>query len=97
MVVGTLWSVDIAFTMLWVFVDPLKRKVKKFSLIEPLSGPTEDIRLLPVLEYCESDEQNVWTGMLLYYLYNCTKRILKNQKNFEAYFTFNRNLFLTVL
>ncbi|CAD5231482.1 unnamed protein product [Bursaphelenchus xylophilus] len=66
-VVGCLLAVDLILTFLWLIIDPLQRKVKKFSLQEPQNGPTEDIRLLPVLEYCESEHQDVWTVIFLGY------------------------------
>ena len=61
-VVGVLLSADVLALAAWMIVDPLQRRRQTFSLHEPPSGTAEDVMLRPVLEYCESENQEVWTG-----------------------------------
>jgi hypothetical protein len=61
-VVAVLFGADMVILVFWLILDPLRKKQQKFTLLEPQSGTTEDVMFLPVLEYCESNHQEIWTG-----------------------------------
>lgn len=46
----------------WTILDPLRTKRLKFNLLEPQAGTKEDVMYMPVLEFCQSENQEVWTG-----------------------------------
>lgn len=69
-VVGILFAADMVILVFWTILDPLRKKRLKFSLLEPQAGSKEDVMFVPVLEYCESKHQEVWTGN--YYLIKVT-------------------------
>lgn len=41
------------------------RKEQRFNLQEPPAGTDDDIKLLPILELCQSNYQEVWIGKFL--------------------------------
>lgn len=66
-VVAFLFGADVVILLFWMILDPLRKKRLKFSLLAPQSDTKEDVMYLPVLEYCESKHQEVWTALILGY------------------------------
>ncbi|KAI6226477.1 Gamma-aminobutyric acid type B receptor subunit 1 [Aphelenchoides fujianensis] len=66
-VVGVLFGIDVVILLFWTVLDPLRKRRHKFALQEPPSGMNEDVMFLPVLEYCESNYQEIWTALILGY------------------------------
>lgn len=64
--VSGLLSVDLVILLTWQFTDPLQRRLETFPLEKPLLA-TDDIRISPELEHCESENQSIWLGM--YYIW----------------------------
>ncbi|BES92877.1 receptor [Nesidiocoris tenuis] len=65
MVAGLL-AVDLILLFTWQIVDPLQRTVELFPLEDPLSTD-DDVKIRPELEHCESDNNNVWLGLMYGY------------------------------
>ncbi|KAI6229253.1 Gamma-aminobutyric acid type B receptor subunit 1 [Aphelenchoides besseyi] len=66
-VIAALFGADVVILVFWILLDPLQKKRQKFMLQEPSSGMNEDVMYLPVLEYCESNHQEIWTALILGY------------------------------
>ncbi|XP_031622925.1 gamma-aminobutyric acid type B receptor subunit 1 isoform X2 [Contarinia nasturtii] len=64
--VSVLLSVDLAILLTWQFTDPLQRRLETFPLEKPLLV-TDDIRISPELEHCESGNQSIWLGVIYVY------------------------------
>uniref|UniRef100_A0A1A9ZMX7 G-protein coupled receptors family 3 profile domain-containing protein n=1 Tax=Glossina pallidipes TaxID=7398 RepID=A0A1A9ZMX7_GLOPL len=58
MVTGLL-SVDLIILIAWQVIDPLQRILETFPLEDPIST-TDDIKIRPELEHCESSQNSVW-------------------------------------
>ncbi|KAI1732346.1 receptor family ligand binding region domain-containing protein [Ditylenchus destructor] len=66
-VIGSLFLVDFVIISFWLALDPLQRIEQSFSLQEPPAGTDEDVMLLPILELCQSSQQEVWIVLVLAY------------------------------
>ncbi|CAI4228324.1 unnamed protein product [Auanema sp. JU1783] len=58
---------DIVICVVWVFFDPMVVDEQRYPLQEPPEGSDDDIMLLPKLEYCKSENEDVWTALILGY------------------------------
>lgn len=58
MVTGLL-VIDLIILIAWQVLDPLQRKLESFALEDPVSL-TDDIKIRPQLEHCESVNNTVW-------------------------------------
>uniref|UniRef100_A0A1A9UIR0 G-protein coupled receptors family 3 profile domain-containing protein n=1 Tax=Glossina austeni TaxID=7395 RepID=A0A1A9UIR0_GLOAU len=65
MVTGLL-SVDLIILIAWQVIDPLQRILETFPLEDPIST-TDDIKIRPELEHCESSQNSVWLGLVYGY------------------------------
>ncbi|KAI9575858.1 hypothetical protein GQX74_005630 [Glossina fuscipes] len=65
MVTGLL-SVDLIILTAWQIIDPLQRILETFPLEDPIST-TDDIKIRPELEHCESSQNSVWLGLVYGY------------------------------
>ncbi|KAL1138797.1 hypothetical protein AAG570_008859, partial [Ranatra chinensis] len=65
MVTGLL-SLDIVLLLTWQLADPLQRRIEVFPLEDPTSID-DDIKIRPELEHCESDNNNIWLGIVYGY------------------------------
>lgn len=65
MVTGLL-SVDLIILLAWQIFDPLQRILETFPLEDPTST-TDDIKIRPELEHCESKQNSMWLGKFLCY------------------------------
>lgn len=63
--VSALLSVDLVILLTWQLSDPLQRRLETFPLEKPLLS-TDDIRISPELEHCESENQSIWLGMCIW-------------------------------
>ena len=59
--VSGLLSIDLVILMTWQITDPLQRRVEQFPLEDPASL-SDDIKIRPLLEHCESENNSVWLG-----------------------------------
>uniref|UniRef100_A0A7E4VF70 G_PROTEIN_RECEP_F3_4 domain-containing protein n=1 Tax=Panagrellus redivivus TaxID=6233 RepID=A0A7E4VF70_PANRE len=66
-VIASLFGIDMLIILVWIVVDPLQRKEQRFSLQDPPADTEEDIKLLPILELCESNHQEMWIALILGY------------------------------
>ncbi|XP_054720553.1 gamma-aminobutyric acid type B receptor subunit 1-like [Uloborus diversus] len=64
--VGVLLLIDVLILSAWQFIDPLQRKLEDFPLEDP-PEETEDIKIQPQLEHCESENNAVWLGVIYGY------------------------------
>lgn len=64
--VGALLLIDLIILISWQSIDPLDRKIEKFSEEDPIDGE-EDIKILPLLEHCQSENNAVWLGLMYGY------------------------------
>ncbi|KNC24020.1 hypothetical protein FF38_00223 [Lucilia cuprina] len=65
MVTGLL-SIDLIILLAWQIFDPLQRILETFPLEDPLST-TDDIKIRPELEHCESEKNSMWLGLVYGY------------------------------
>lgn len=56
--------IDFILLLSWQIIDPLQRRIEMFPLENPTSTD-DDIKILPELEHCESDNNNVWLGKFI--------------------------------
>lgn len=63
MVTGLL-CFDFVILLTWQLYDPLQRRLEKFPLEDPASI-NDDVKILPELEHCESENNSVWLGLYL--------------------------------
>uniref|UniRef100_A0A336MNE3 CSON001631 protein n=1 Tax=Culicoides sonorensis TaxID=179676 RepID=A0A336MNE3_CULSO len=61
--VSGLLAVDLIILMTWQIEDPLQRKLEIFPLEDP-GKVSEDIKIRPELEHCESRNHSVWLGVM---------------------------------
>jgi hypothetical protein len=59
--VSGLLAVDLVILLTWQLQDPLARRLETFPLEDPLSV-TDDIKIRPELEHCESHNNSIWLG-----------------------------------
>lgn len=59
--VSGLLSIDLVILLTWQLSDPLQRRLEHFALENPLSS-SDDIKILPELEHCESENNSIWLG-----------------------------------
>lgn len=59
--VSGLLAVDLLILTTWQLEDPLQRKLEIFPLEDP-GLVSEDIKIRPELEHCESQNHSVWLG-----------------------------------
>ncbi|CAJ0953804.1 unnamed protein product, partial [Mesorhabditis belari] len=68
LVIATFLLLDLLIIFFWIIVDPLQRKEQKYPRQEPPPGSKEeDTMIEPVLELCQSSNQEVWIGVVLGY------------------------------
>nr|QRN45425.1 metabotropic GABA-B receptor subtype 1 [Carausius morosus] len=65
MVTGFL-LVDVVLLLTWQIYDPLQRRIEVFPLEDPVSTE-DDVKIRPELEHCESDNNNIWLGVMYGY------------------------------
>ncbi|XP_037911823.1 gamma-aminobutyric acid type B receptor subunit 1 isoform X3 [Hermetia illucens] len=65
MVSGLLF-VDLVILITWQVIDPLQRSLEIFPLENPVSI-TDDIKIRPELEHCESKRNSMWLGLVYSY------------------------------
>ncbi|XP_063700484.1 gamma-aminobutyric acid type B receptor subunit 1 [Culicoides brevitarsis] len=61
--VSGLLAVDLIILLTWQLEDPLERKLEIFPLEDP-GIQSEDIKIMPELEHCESQNHSVWLGII---------------------------------
>nr|AKM17043.1 neurotransmitter gamma-aminobutyric acid [Anisakis simplex] len=66
-VIAAFFMVDFFIITAWIALDPLQREEKRFPLQEPPAGTNEDVMLLPILELCQSNHQEIWIGIIMGY------------------------------
>ena len=59
--VGCLVAADAVFVTIWQLVDPLKKEIIKFDLVDS-DDEDEDVRYQPEIWVCRSEWHNVWLG-----------------------------------
>ena len=59
--VSGLVCVDIVILVIWQLTDPLQRVMETFPLENPITT-TDDIKIRPELEHCESTNNSMWLG-----------------------------------
>lgn len=59
--VSILLAVDFLILGTWQYSDPLKRRLEEFPLEDPISA-SDDVKIRPELEHCESANNSVWLG-----------------------------------
>lgn len=59
--VSGLLAVDLAILLTWQLQDPLERRLETFPLEDPVST-TDDVKIRPELEHCESQNNSIWLG-----------------------------------
>lgn len=62
--VSGLLSIDLVILLSWQIFDPLQRILETFPLEDPVST-TDDIKIRPELEHCESERNSMWLGTYL--------------------------------
>lgn len=67
--VSGLLVVDLIILITWQLEDPLQRKLEIFPLEDP-GLVSEDIKIRPELEHCESQNHSVWLGKVQSVNYN---------------------------
>ena len=58
---ATLVGIEVVFLSIWTLVDPMHREIERFAYELP-KDTTEDIKFLPMLEHCESNNHYIWLG-----------------------------------
>lgn len=69
--VSGLLSVDLIILLTWQLSDPLQRRLEPFPLENPVSS-SDDIKIRPELEHCESENNSLWLGKFIHLM--CTYR-----------------------
>lgn len=59
--VSGLLAVDLVILLTWQIQDPLERRLEQFPLEDPISA-SDDVKIRPELEHCESVNNSVWLG-----------------------------------
>ncbi|CTQ87096.1 G-protein coupled receptors family 3 profile domain-containing protein [Caenorhabditis elegans] len=63
-IVAALTAVDVFVCFVWVLIDPLHLTEQKFPLFTPADSE-EDEMIMPVLQQCQSNQQEVWIGIIM--------------------------------
>jgi gamma-aminobutyric acid type B receptor len=66
-IVALLFVADVGIIVAWIIFDPLQRQEMRFHLQDPPAGTEEDVMLLPILELCQSNNQEIWIALVLGY------------------------------
>lgn len=66
--VSGLLSVDLIILLTWQLSDPLQRRLETFPLENPVSS-SDDIKIRPELEHCESENNSIWLGECVTFLF----------------------------
>ncbi|KAJ1373423.1 hypothetical protein KIN20_035815 [Parelaphostrongylus tenuis] len=66
-VIAPFFVIDLVIIVCWIVFDPLQRIEQRFPLLEPPIGSDDDVMLLPILELCQSSQQEIWIGLVLGY------------------------------
>ncbi|XP_064213785.1 gamma-aminobutyric acid type B receptor subunit 1 isoform X3 [Tribolium castaneum] len=64
--VSGLLVVDFVIMVAWQLHDPLQRRIEQFPLEDPESS-SDDSKIRPELEHCESHHNNVWLSVIYAY------------------------------
>jgi gamma-aminobutyric acid type B receptor len=64
--VSGLLVADFIVMLVWQLFDPLQRRIEQFPLREPESS-SDDSKIRPELEHCESRNNNVWLAVIYAY------------------------------
>lgn len=64
--VSGLLVIDLIIMIAWQVIDPLQRRVELFPLEDPLEE-SDDSKIRPELEHCESHHNNVWLSVIFAY------------------------------
>ncbi|XP_034952272.1 gamma-aminobutyric acid type B receptor subunit 1 isoform X2 [Chelonus insularis] len=64
--VSGLLAIDVIILGAWQGLDPLQRTIEVFPMELPLYGD-DDAKISPELEHCESENNNVWLGIIYGY------------------------------
>ncbi|XP_048517566.1 gamma-aminobutyric acid type B receptor subunit 1 isoform X2 [Dendroctonus ponderosae] len=64
--VSGLLVIDLFIMIPWQVIDPLQRRVELFPLEDPLEE-SDDSKIRPELEHCESHHNNVWLSVIFAY------------------------------
>ncbi|KAG1682630.1 Gamma-aminobutyric acid type B receptor subunit 1 [Nymphon striatum] len=59
--VGILVIIDVIILIIWQVYDPLHREIENFLLEDP-KDMSENIKILPQLEHCKSQNHDIWLG-----------------------------------
>lgn len=59
--VSGLLVIDLIVLTAWQVYDPLQRRMQVFPLEDPASTD-DDVKILPELEHCESENHSLWLG-----------------------------------
>lgn len=59
--VSGLLAVDLVILLTWQLQDPLERRLETFPLEDPVLA-SDDVKIRPELEHCESVNNSVWLG-----------------------------------
>lgn len=88
MVAGLL-SVDFIILLVWQVTDPLQRILETFPLEDPISA-TDDIKIRPELEHCESEKNSMWLGEYSKFkIWNCLPFTLETAPKVSITYDFN--------
>uniref|UniRef100_A0A8R1DI18 G_PROTEIN_RECEP_F3_4 domain-containing protein n=2 Tax=Caenorhabditis japonica TaxID=281687 RepID=A0A8R1DI18_CAEJA len=63
-IVAALAAVDVFVCAVWILIDPLQLTEQKFPLLV-LADSEEDEMIMPVLQQCQSNQQEVWIGIIM--------------------------------
>ncbi|CRL02846.1 CLUMA_CG015802, isoform A, partial [Clunio marinus] len=61
--VSGLLAVDLVILLTWQIQDPLERRLETFPLEDPILA-SDDVKIRPELEHCESINNSVWLGVI---------------------------------
>lgn len=64
--VSGLLIIDFVIMLAWQLLDPLQRRIELFPYEDPMSA-SDDSKILPELEHCESENNVVWLGIVCSY------------------------------
>lgn len=64
LVIAAFFAVDVVVIMIWIIFDPLQRKEERFAVVVM---DEQDVKLIPILELCQSEHHEVWTGIITGY------------------------------
>lgn len=80
--VSGLLVVDLIILLTWQLQDPLERRLETFPLEDPISI-SDDIKIRPELEHCESINNSVWLGEFFKPFENNNINNIPNGKSFQ--------------